>query len=98
MTADRKDVWRVVPLLLFAASIGPAAGCNSGPAKAMQASSRNLMAIYKAFKSVTETRGQAPTKATLLEELTKLGESESVLRSPEDGEEYVILWDARIDA
>ena len=65
----------------------------------MQESSSNLMAIFRAYKAATDKKGQAPTKrADLLEFLNEAGDPEKILRSPDDGEEYVIHWGVNLES
>jgi hypothetical protein len=57
------------------------------------ASEQNLQAISRAYVSATRRLDRAPESLEdILPELKEIGDSNSFLRSPVDGEPYVIHW------
>ncbi len=71
-----------------------ASGCGSGgePA-AVPDAYQNLRKIGLAYRQATEANGRPPESVTdLMPFLRKLGDPAAILRSPDDGEEYTILW------
>jgi len=76
-------------LCLAVAGCGPSGGVD-GP---VDASRQNLQKIGVAYAQAT-TRLKRPPKnlSDLLPSLKEQGEPAEILRSPDDGEEYVILW------
>lgn len=68
-------------------------GCQP-PVREVPAVYQNLKAISTAYLTATDDLGHPPRN---MEELTpflkRAGDPEKMLRSPNDGEPYVILWD-----
>lgn len=88
-------MWRFIPL--FSVGVGAlfvALGCRSTDVRVVSDTYRNLKAIDAAYKKVIESSGLPPANLQeLLPALKELeGEAEQILRSPDDGQEYVILW------
>jgi hypothetical protein len=72
-----------------------ASACRSKPEKAMQESSRNLRLILAAYSKAAQELSRPPSSVQdILPYLQEAGETDEILRSPDDGEPYVILWGA----
>jgi len=69
-------------------------GCGRKPTVAvLPASTENLQKIANAYRLATDNLGVAPRSLDdLLPALKQLGYGPEVLKSPDDGEDYVIVW------
>ena len=69
-------------------------GCKSNrPEKATLESSRNLAAIRDAyFKAIDKQRRPPASREEILADVKDAGDPDEILRSPLDGQDYVILW------
>src|SRR5262249_53852929 len=87
-------------LAVVVGGLGPA-GCSSGPAKPEDPSMRNLRKIAQAYELANEMRGRPPRGGEelrgFLKELGEKGDSDQILRSPRDGQPYVIIFGATLD-
>ncbi len=89
-------MWRFsFALGICAGAIVAASGCSRPNAKNAPESPQNLRAIFDAYSEATKQLKRPPAN---LDELTPhlkdVGEIDKVLRSPDDGQKYVILWGA----
>jgi hypothetical protein len=74
-------------------------GCRSTTSKAVPESSRNLRCIRDAYLKATEKLERPPANLQeLMPFLKEEGEPDQILRSPEDGQDYVIHWGADANA
>ena len=74
-------------------------GCKQPVAKELQKSPQNLVAIRKAYLKATARLGAPPrTLDQMSAELKEQGDPDTLLRSPEDNEKYVIHFGAVADA
>jgi hypothetical protein len=81
-------------MLVSLAILAGAVGCNSGvTTPPMKESTRNLKVIDIAYKKAMKENGKPPQSlAEIMPFLKEEGEPADFLRSPEDGQEYVIHW------
>ncbi|MSU80564.1 MAG: hypothetical protein EXS16_21055 [Gemmataceae bacterium] len=87
-------------LLGLAIALGGMTGCRkTAMSKSMQQSPQNLMSFGKAYREATLRLGQPPASLDqMAQELKDLGDTDQLLRSPEDNENYVIHWGAAAHA
>lgn len=86
-------MWRIIPRVILTLGISVGVGCgSSGPKTGGAPSPTNLKAISVAYMKATDKLGRPPAKLQELEPFLKELGSEDFLRSPEDGQEYVIVW------
>lgn len=88
---------RVRPLVLIF-SMGWIIGCgvHVETPEPLSEAEENLSKIGRAYMQAGSELKRPPRNAKeLLSYLEKNGETERVLRSPRDGQEYVILWDVK---
>ena len=81
--------------LLVAASALCPAGCSSGDPveKSTPAAHKNLSSLSTAYIRATDQLGRGPASVTeLMPFLHQFGDPASLLRSPNDDQEYVIVW------
>jgi hypothetical protein len=89
----RAGPWLLLgPTLLLAAL----AGCKSGPnVVALSASEQNLTFIALAYLEAHGKLGRGPKNAEELKPFLKEhGDPDQILTSPNDGQPYVVVWDA----
>ena len=69
-------------------------GCSAAPPPAVNTEeAANLRAIQEAYNAVTRKLGRPPNNLNELKPaLQERGHADEVLRSPRDGQPYVILW------
>src|SRR5947207_6280163 len=84
----------VVPLLVLLGLLAVAsAGCQSRAPAVKEGESNNLAKIQTAYDSATRKLGRPPANLEELNpHLRELGDPTELLRSPRDGQPYVILW------
>jgi hypothetical protein len=71
-------------------------GCAEKKPAPPSASETNLRMIGRAYATATAALNRPPRNSKELKPyLAQLGASEDALRSPNDGEEYVILWNVK---
>jgi hypothetical protein len=79
---------------LGALFLGIAVGCARVEPPESGEAEQNLAKIGRAYMKATGGLKRPPHNASeLTTYLRQMGEPDSVLRSPRDGQEYVILWD-----
>jgi hypothetical protein len=77
---------------VLAVLCGTAAGCGTTEREA-PTGYQNLVSVGKAYLAATDTLERPPANLNDLKPfLEKQGDPATLLRSPEDGEDYVIIW------
>ena len=87
----------------FLALVGLAlAGCSSRPKQQEEPAAFRLRKIAQAYQLASDLRGKPPRSAQELsrffKELGETGDPEELLRSPRDGEPYVIVFGVDFDS
>ena len=85
---------RLLPLEIgFLTVVLAGAGCNSTTNSDVSLPNQNLRMIGQAYTQATDKLNRGPANLQeLMPYLEKLGDPTNILRSANDGEEFVILW------
>jgi hypothetical protein len=86
---------RAKGLLLLALMLFPLAGCSSKPkgVQELEPVVMHLQAINGAYMKTTQKLGRPPkNSAEIRPALQETGNPDELLRSPIDGEEFVVVW------
>ena len=68
-------------------------GCSSNDVREVPLAYQNIRQVRDAYVLTTDKLGHPPAnREELLPALKEMGDPEKLLRSPDDGEEFVILW------
>src|SRR5688500_1657546 len=84
----------ILPRIAFGLLLLSPCGCGSRPTvQAVPESHQNLRNISFAYAQATDSLGRGPlNKEELKPFLKKMGDPAEILRSPVDGQEFVIHW------
>ena len=95
MSRGRYAALAVVCVLASLAGVGCGGSPTDVPAKQAPVSYQNLKIIQKAYLAATQELGHPPQNAGEIMPYLRTkneGDKAALLRSPDDGEEYKILW------
>src|SRR5262245_41109522 len=80
-------------VFVLAIAIAGCGGASPNLPEGPPTSYQNLGAINAAYVKATQTLGRPPRgREELVRFLQDVGDAAKILRSPDDGEDYVILW------
>jgi hypothetical protein len=88
--------WCLLPLVVVVSGCGGCGGSSTQVVVQHDKSAQNLQQIAAAYSQAAQKLGHPPREAKDLEEILKAGpgnpDPATVLRSPDDNENYVIVW------